>query len=165
MAFNEANARALILAAIKGVTNYGKAYDYERWSKKWADLRTIFMTEIGGSNLLRGWIVTLADMNQEQETFGAAHGDKTNVVSYIYRIRGFQACKDSDASEKTFHALALAIIAAIDSDGGLHTGNYEGGASSKFVSEACVSSGFDYRMFAGIPCHFVDISKVVMEMV
>jgi hypothetical protein len=123
------------------------------------------MSTISNENILRGWTVTLASMEQDQQTFGAAHGDGSMLVKYVYRIRAFQAVKDDDASEKAFHAKVLAVIAALDADGNLHTANYEGGSSGYFVSEACVHSGFDYRMFAGVLCHFAEITKEVMEMV
>jgi hypothetical protein len=164
MAFNEANVRARILTVIKSVDDYGNAYDYARWLNDWNNLRTLFKTEIDNVAQLRGWTIELADIEQTIETFGV-HGDGSVQVDYVYRIRGLMSLDDSEGTEKTFVAHALAVVAALDADSKLHTANYEDGANSNFVSEACSRAPFDHRMFAGVLCHVTEITKRVSEMV
>jgi len=156
---NESVARAAIKTILEGVANIGQVYDYERYAKQWTALRSLFMADIGGTQRLRGWVITLTAVRQEPDTFmGGTH------VYYDFLIRGFEAVDDSSASEKTFKDLALAVIQALDGDTNLNSNDYEGGAAGRFVSQPC-DADFDYRMFAGVLCHFVEIRKTVEEII
>jgi hypothetical protein len=162
MAFHETSARARIKTVILTVDSVGDVYDYERYSKKWNTLRSLFTTTSGDVTRLRGWTITLASMEQEATTFGAS--DSTHVI-YTYRIRGFEGVDDANATEKSFCALALAVITALDADTLLHSNTYEDGASGKFVSEPSPYASFDYRMFGGVLVHMVEITMKVEEII
>ena len=165
MSYNEDKARAKIKAIIAAVTDIGKVHDYERYANDWETLVTYYLaTGIGASNdeMLRGWNISLAEVRQEEETFGTS-GDK--AITYDYKIRGFYAVSDADASEKTFVTLALAVLAALDADPNLHSGLYESGSSSKFASEYVSRARFDFRLFCGVLVHYVEIDQEVQEVI
>ena len=161
---NEAKARAKIKAIVDATGDEGSVYDYQRWLTDWNALRTLFKVTVGEVNQLRGWMVTLQDMSQEDETFGV-QGNATVHVKYTYKIFGIMSVDDSEATEKTFTTKALDVVQALDQNTDLNSATYEGGGSSKFVSESCDRVSFDYRMFAGVLCHYVEIFKVVEEVV
>ncbi len=161
---NEAKARAKIKAIVDVVGDEGNVYDYQRWLTDWNALRTLFKVTVGAADQLRGWTVTLQEMSQEDETFGV-QGNATVHVRYTYKIIGIMSVDDSEATEKTFTTKALDVVQALDQDTSLNSATYEDGGSSKFVSESCDRVTFDYRMFAGVLCHYVEIFKVVEEMV
>ncbi len=161
---NEANARARIKTVIDAVGSEGAVHDYQRWLKDWNELRTLFKVTIGSVDQLRGWMVTLQDMTQEEEAFGV-QGDGVVHVRYAYKMIGIMSVDDSETTEKTFVTKTLDVVQALDQDAQLNSGNYEDGGNSYFVSEACQRTSFDYRMFAGVLCHYVEIIKVVEEMV
>jgi len=163
--YNEAKARALIKSILSGVTGIGKVHDYERYANNWNAMVNFYLaTGIGetGEEMLRGWNISLADVSQEQESFGSS-GNKE--VTYHYIIRGFHAVEDASATEKTFVALTLEVLDALDGNSQLHSANREGGSISYFDSEFAEQARFDFRMFGGVLVHYTEIHQRVMEVI
>lgn len=162
ISYNESKARSLIKSVLESVNNVGKVHDYERYADDWDSLISLFVATIEGSEEMRGWTISLSDVRQEQESFGTFGGDNTLEVTYTYRIRGFMAVSDSDASEKTFAALVLAIMSALNASASLHSSVRDNGSGGEFYGPPC-QARFDFRMFGDVLCHYAELVQEVKE--
>lgn len=159
MAYSETTIRARIKTVLLTVTNIGQVHDYERWADNWDDLLTLFKATVSGEYELRGWTVTLEDVTQEVITFQGGGTTGTVLVNYFYRVRGFLAVNDADASEKTMTALMLAAATALEADATLR--------SEALEKESPVVAAMhqEHRMFAGVLCHYVEMRINPQEVV
>ena len=163
MALNlhESNARAKIKTVIEAVSGVGSVHDYMRWLNNMNTLKTLFVT----NSQLVGWMITMDRIRQVDEGMGGVQGSGTVHVWYEFRVIGVYSVDDSAETEKTFTTLALNVVQALDQNTDLNSNTYGGGASSDFVSTPCESGDFGYRMFAGVLVHYVEIKKVIEEVV
>jgi len=164
-AFHEGQARAAIKTVLDGVANMGKVHDYERFADDWEALQTMYQADIAGVSQLRGWSISLEDMSQEQLTFGPPGTAGTDEVSYGYRIRGYMAVSDEDASEKTFVTLALTAKQALDDAAALHSSRLDQGAAGEFYGPPCPAARWDFRTFGDVLVHYAEIEILVKEVV
>jgi hypothetical protein len=151
MAYSETTYRAAIKTALEGVSNIGQVHDYERWMDDWANLLTLFKATISGVDQLRAWTISLYQAQQEVITFQGGGFDETILVRYTYRVRGYLALDDSAATEKTFTALVLAVMTALEASTTLQGAVLE--REGPVVSLATI----EHRMFAGVLCHYAEL--------
>ena len=148
---SEATIRAAIYAAINGVTDVGKVYDYERHTTDWSDFLDLFKTNIGDTKQVRGWMMGYRGIPEVEATrFGV---EKRIMRKHRFQILGVMGIDDSAAGEKTFAALAELVCNTLDADATLQ--------DFDAVSPAIL--GFDPTPFAGILVHAAAIVLEVTE--
>lgn len=162
MAYSEASIRAQIKTVLEGVSNAGVVYDYERYSNDWSALLEQFRTTINGVEQIRAWMISLdpgQSMRQELIGFEGTGGGENILVTYSYRIRGFMGVDDAAESEKTFTALALAVMEALEADATL--------MGKELIRDTPIvaSMTMNYTMLAGVLCHGVEIRVNPQEVV
>lgn len=151
MAYSETTYRAEIKSVLEGVADIGMVHDYERWMDDWAQLLVLFKATIGGMDQLRAWTITLSQVQQEVIGFQGGGIDETILVRYTYRVRGYLALDDSAATEKTFAALVMAVMTALEANTTLQGAVLE--RDGPVVSLATL----EHRMFAGVLCHYAEL--------
>lgn len=152
---SESAIRSAIYNAVNGVSNVGLVYDYERHANDWGAFLDFFKTTIGGTDQIRGWMVGYRGIREAKpQTF--VPGKSGNERIHQFQILGVMGIDDSEATEKTFAALAEDVCDALDDAVALH-------AKGTFPNAAPVTMGFDPRPFAGILVHAVAIAIDVTE--
>lgn len=158
MSYGEATIRARIKTVLETVSNIGQVHDYERWADDWNTLLTLFKSTISGTDQIRGWAITCEGWTQDLVGFGG-FGDDAVLVSYSYRVRGWLGVDDSAETEKTMAALAGSAAAALEADATLQSKALDN-------PEPVVRSvRLEYRMFAGVLCHYAEIWIRAQEVV
>ncbi len=152
---SESAIRTAIYNAVNGVSNVGKVYDYERYSNEWDTFLGFFKTTIGGTTQVRGWMVGYRGIREaSKQQF--LPGSKTGITRiHRFQVLGVMGIDDSEATEKTFAALAEDVCDALDGDGTLH--------SSTYLGVPPVTMGYDPAPFAGILVHAAAINVEVAE--
>ena len=150
---SEATIRTAIYNAVSGVTDIGLVYDYERHSNDWGDFLDFFKTTIGSTAQIRGWMIGYRGI---PESSGGRFTTPSRITrKHRFNILGVMGIDDSEASEKTFAALAEDVCDALDSDA----------AVNAFLHTTPATLGFDPRPFAGILVHAAAIVIEVTEAV
>ena len=117
---SESAIRTAIYNAVGGVPNVGKVYDYERHVNDWGAFLDLFKTTIGDTDQIRGWTVGYRGF-PEAEYKQFRPQSKTGVKRvHRFQILGVMGIDDSEATEKTFAALAEDVCDALDGDSTLH---------------------------------------------
>ncbi len=147
-----ATIRAAIYSAVNGVSNIGKVYDYERHSNDWSDFLDKFKTTIGGTNQIRGWMVGYRGITEAEGGRFTAPGGRISR-KHRFQILGVMGIDDSEATEKTFAALAEDVCDALDSDDTIHG----------YLGSSPAMLGFDPKPFAGLLVHAAAIVIDVTE--
>jgi len=150
----EADVRAQIYDVLVAVDNIGVVHDYERWSADWSAYLDLFKTSIDGQDVIRGWTITCQSFPQEYVQFGGSI-----QRSYTYKVRGYVALKDSEASEKTAIALTEDVVEALDGDSTLH----DDSGDTRFNTGPADLSIFEPRLFGSVLCHYAEITLVIEE--
>lgn len=159
MAYSEATIRARIKTVMETVTDIGQVHDYERWADDWETLLARFKSVIDDSEQLRGWTISLARLAQEVATFGDTSYGETIAATYDYHVRGFMGVDDANASEKTFAALVVSVVEAMEDDATLAGWRIERDSPVVAVGDMA------YKMFGGVLCHAVDMVVRLQEYV
>lgn len=144
--------RAAIRAKLAGVAEIGAVHDYERYVQRANELQALYVVSIDGQDQLRGWFVRRV-ATIEQDLAAGAGG--RYVVQHTWRIRGYMALNDANASEIVFDALIEAIRDAFRADINL------GGLVSSIETEDQAGIGVDESepvLFAGVLCHACRLS-------
>lgn len=150
---SESAIRAAIYSAVSGVTDVGKVYDYERYSKEWGDFLDLFQTTIGGTSQIRGWMIGYRGI---PESVGGRFTTPNRISrKHSFNILGVMGIDDSEESEKTFAALAEDVCDALDSDATINA----------FAGVSLATLSFDPRPFAGVLVHAAVIVLEVTEFV
>jgi len=157
--YNEPTIRARIKTVVESVSNAGPVHNRVRLPKDWEALKALFSITIEGEITLRGWEISLRRVAQEIETFQGGGDAETTSVTYTYQLRGFASFIDTESSEITFTALALAVSKAIQEDTTLDAYVWER------ETPAVAAMDFNEVMFAGVLCHSVEITLVFQEVV
>jgi hypothetical protein len=147
---SEATWRAQLYTTIKAVTNVGVVNDYARYANELTDLEARYKTTISGVPQIRGWNIGLESIAAEQ--IAIRHRGRRTLT---FKVRGYMSLDDSAASEKTFSALAETLMNALDDDTTLHEMTSDAGKAQLTVME--------HRTFAGVLCHYVEITQRVAE--
>ena len=102
--------RAAIVAKLSAVPAIGVVHDYERYAKSEAEFRRLYVSEIGGQQLLRGWYARRIAAREAMGIVG--------VVMCVndWRIVGYHGLDDATASEKTFDTLIESVCTAFRTD-------------------------------------------------
>jgi hypothetical protein len=149
----EAQIRAGIIALVEGVSDVGVVHDYIRFTANWSDFLDFFKTTIDGQAQIRGWMLTMERMPNQKMTGGSS---ALHRRLYHYRLRGYMGLDDSAETEKTFLAIALAIIQELEQypllNGVLSNGTFEDWPYIEF---------FEARTFGGAVCHHAEIAFTV----
>lgn len=95
--------RGAIKTKIQTVPNIGIVHDYERFAAEQAKFRTLYLSGVAPNQRIQGWHVRRV---ATRETYIAL---SRWVVRHEWRIRGFMAIDDADATEKLFDTLIEAI--------------------------------------------------------
>ena len=150
---SEATIRTAIYNAVAGVTDAGNVYDYERHTTDWSDFLDLFKTTIGTTDQIRGWMVGYRGIAGAEG--GRFSGARRISRTHRFQILGIMGIDGSEASEKTFAALAEDVCDALDSDATVNG----------FMFTAPATLGFDPSPFAGILVHAAAITIEVTESV
>lgn len=150
---SEATIRTAIYNAVNGVTDIGLVYDYERHSNDWGAFLDFFKTTIDSTDQIRGWMIGYRGI---AETDGSRFTTPKRITrKHRFNILGVMGIDDSEATEKTFAALAEDVCDALDSDATVNG----------FMHTTPATLGFDPRPFAGVLVHAAAIVIDVTEAV
>lgn len=106
--------RAALCALMAGVPDVGHVHAYERYAREEAKFKELYVyTPATGHKQVRGWHVRRA-VTQERSL-----GVGRTLVKHTWRVRGYMALSDADASELVFDALIEALRDALRADPGL----------------------------------------------
>lgn len=141
-----AQIRAAIKTKLAAVASIGQVHDYERYSGRDADFKTLYKDNASGR--IKGW-------NFFREATRELDLDNGSVRRlHTWRITGFMSIDDVDATGKTFDDLVDAVATAFRTDrtlGGkvddIKDMNQEDGESGIQVDS------IEPVMFAGVLCH------------
>lgn len=162
----DATVRADLFAIINAVTDVGNVYDYQKWSLFWADIVADFVTEIGGSDVIRAWTISLQSLDpslyQWQRDGTSTAGAAVLLREYTWKIRGFFSHDDANTSEKTIATLIRTVMNALDTSPVLHDGDQYHMGPENEVPPAVLDT-FDLRIFGGVLCHYAEITQRVGE--
>ena len=155
---SEAAIRTAIYNAINGVAQVGLVYDYERHATEWGDFLDLFKSTIGGTAQIRGWMIGYRGIQSVENSRFSGAGRIART--HRFQVLGVMGIDDSEATEKTFAALAEDVCDALDSDSTLHPSTQSG---QNIMNTAPASFGFDPSPFAGILVHAAAITIEVTE--
>lgn len=116
---SEAAIRTAIYNAINGVSNVGQVYDYERYSNDYTATLSLYKTTLGGTDQIRGWMVGYRGITEAQGGRFTAPGGRI-TRTHRFQVLGVMGLQDSEATEKTFAAVAEDVCDALDSDTTIH---------------------------------------------
>ena len=148
---SQAAIRTAIYNAINGVASVGLVYDYERHATEWGDFLDLFKSTIGGTAQIRGWMVGYRGIQSVENSRFSGVGRIART--HRFQVLGVMGIDDSEATEKTFAALAEDVADALDSDATVQG----------FMHTAPASFGFDPSPFAGILVHAAAITIEITE--
>lgn len=152
---SEPTVRAAIKVAIEGVSNIGLVYDRPRYSNLTDDFRNLYTTTISSSTVIRAWTIRVTDIPQEGFVTTGSR-DTALKRTYTYLINGYLQFDDSNSSEITVTALALAVMDALD-DKDLFV--------DKVMVVEPVQATLGYDDLGGVLVHLVSITLNVSETV
>lgn len=98
--------RSALFDLIASVPEVGRVHSYQRFASREAEMKALYVANIGGADQLRGWFVTRTATRERAFTLG------TTVQRASWAIVGYMALSDADASELAFDGLVEAIRAA-----------------------------------------------------
>ena len=137
---------------LQGITGIGNVYGYLRYKPGSADFLNLFKATVGSTNYIRGWVVTLEDLDVE-----AAATDSWNVPTTL-RIDGWLSLVDADATEQIFVDLCQQVIMAIANE-------QQFGSSAVIDFGRTRLKGPDLVLFPpgedGKLCHHAQITKML----
>lgn len=102
--------RAAIVAKFAAVPSIGIVHAYERYAKSEGEFRELYVADIGGQKLIRGWYVR----RQATRELSAMIGVSMRVTSW--RIVGYHGLDDVTESELVFDELIEAACDAFRAD-------------------------------------------------
>lgn len=137
--------RAAIVARLAAVPGVGPVHEYQRFAANEAAFRRLYVHRdpATGGERMQGWDVHRQAVLERRDDF--VHEEVTT-----WRLRGFMAIDDADASEHLFDALVEAVRAAFRVDHNL------GGAVASTDHQEFTGLQLDDSgpvMFAGVLCH------------
>ena len=144
---SETTIRARIKTVVDAVPNSGLIHDYGRYADQIDAMRTLYVSTIGGSSVLRAWTISC---NRVMPTLPDFDG---KFAEYHYVLRGYWQLDDSAASEKSALAMGLAVMAALDADATLQA----------YFTEHASMPRFEPWIFAGMLVHYTEIEFVIAE--
>lgn len=114
--------RTQIITRMNLITDIGAINNRERYSSTRAQFLEQFATDVAGSQLLRGWVVTLKALQVDEE---APYGTLPNIFrTYQFEIFGMHGFKDSADTETTMIGLVESVINKLDEYGSPDTGTF-----------------------------------------
>jgi hypothetical protein len=116
---------ARIKTVLESVSNIGLVYDRERWGALTADHRSITVTTIGGSKVMRFWTVSLSAIPDVEEVRISQHGNNVHgwQRTFEYTIEGIFHLNDDDDTETPAKVVVLDVMEELDTDATLN-GDY-----------------------------------------
>lgn len=144
--------RTEIKTILNSVTDIGVVHDYERWSKDWNTILSLFQPS--GKAYIRGWMITRRATSEQVITQGPGG---TNQRDHSFVIKGVFGLKDDTASEKTFQDLLESICTALRGNPTLN--------GSALGCEPPQVLSVDIRMFSQVLCHYAEIELKASEIV
>lgn len=146
---SEAATRARINTVVSAVSGIANVNDYERHTADWSAMLDLFKTS---ADKWHGWTISCSSITQEHMEISA-----DNILrTYTYKVRGYYAFDDSAGSEKVFMVIVEDVVEALDADSTLHGTGYLG------VDPADLTT-YEPRLFAGVLCHYAEITQEVRE--
>ena len=136
--------RDRIVAVVAALPEIGPVHAYERYSARRESLRALYVSAIGGRDVLCGWFVRRTGFRARRS------GRSGREITTRWEIAGYRAIGDDDASELAFDGQIDAIAEAFHADptltGLVQTIEFDDQAGIELADSAPV-------MFAGVLCH------------
>ena len=137
--------RDKIKAMFEAVAGVGKVHAYERYTQKQSDLVEFYKDTASGR--LLGWHISRVATREVYIDIGRW------VIDHDWKIRGFMALDDADATQQTFDTLIEAIRDAFRADSSLGDLVF-----STVIEEKNNQAGVQVEevapvLFAGVLCH------------
>ncbi len=145
-----------IKTKMEAVTDIGKVYDYYRWNNNPSTFISLFAyTPSGGGKHIRGWEITRVQVPEHKAGAYFRH--------HKFKIAGYLALKDVDATDKTFQVLIDKICEKF------RTADPPSGATWYYMNgdnpgdSPCQVDIIEARMFGDVLCHYAEISLSITE--
>lgn len=158
----QATQRAAINTIVSGVTGIGQVYSRQRWAVRWEDVLALLKTTIGGTDQIRAWMITCLGHRDEylNAELTRPQGAVAIVRTWRWRIQGFVTFNDGDNTEEEALNLATSVVNAMTLAASLHSGDVYWGEQPPAQLDI-----FELRTFAGVLCHYAEISQELAEVV
>ena len=152
-----ATIRAAIKAKMQSVADIGKVNDYERYLDQKSKLDDLFVAKIDGQDQLRGWYIQRVSYSEV-----LVDTDRWSI-STTWRIRGFMALKDDNATEKVWDDLIDALADAFRADFDLGHAVFScTDADSRQTGLQLIKQ--EAVMFANVLCHSADCRLITQHL-
>lgn len=145
---SESAIRTQIATIVSDIQDIGIVHDYERWAVDWGKFIVLFKDPASGKIL--GWEVG------RKPPIGDSKDDQGTIATHTYFVRGYMAVNDAAKTEKTFNSLIEEIR------GEFRTKKDLNGAA--LGTEYIKVDSLDTRSFAGVLCHFTELTLTVYEL-
>jgi hypothetical protein len=149
-----ADIRAAIVAKFSGVPNIGLVHAYERYAKSEGEFRDLYVAEIGGQKLIRGWYVRRLATREVSAMLGLSMRITT------WRVVGYHGLDDPTQSEIVFNDLVEAVCDAFRTDptlGGIVADTCDLTAGSDDKPQGVQVEDFAQVLLAQKLCHRVQL--------
>lgn len=141
--------RSALFDLIASVPEVGRVHAYQRFASREAEMKALYVANIGGADQLRGWFITRTATRERAFTLA------TTVQRVSWTIVGYMALADADQSELSFDWLVEAIRAAWRANPTL------GGLVAPVASDEEAGIQVDELatvLFCGVLCHQARLS-------
>lgn len=138
-----------ITGMIAAVPNVENVHARQRHVADWKALLALFKVGAGTTSTFQGWMVSRSAVSEEWLT------NLEVLRLHTFKIRGVLGVNDAADSEGAFNALIEGVADALRTDYDL-AGNAE-------LHQPIQWQVIDYRIFAGVLCHYTEGSLVVQE--
>ena len=144
--------RDAAVTLISGISNIGNVYGYQRYTPDSGDFAALFNTTIAGVTSVRGWIVTVEDLDVDTATL------EDWDVTVTLMVHGWLSLSDAAATEQAFIGLCEQVVMALANE-------HQFGSSAVIDYGRTRMKGPDLVVFPpgtnGTLCHHAAISKVL----
>ncbi len=105
-----ATIRTAIVAKLASVANIGIVHPFERYAAREGEFRDLYVADIGGQPMIRGWYVRRSATREVSSVVGVSMRIST------WRIVGYHGLDDATESEKVFDDLIESACDAFRAD-------------------------------------------------
>lgn len=149
--------RAAIVATLSGIPAIGVVHAFERYAKSEGDFRDLYVSEIAGQKLIRGWYVRRMGTRE----VSAMPGLSMRVTAW--RLVGYHGLDDAGESELVAEELTEAICDAFRLDptlGGVVADLCDLTSSAEDKQQGVQVEDFAQVLLSQKYCHRVQLSLV-----
>lgn len=152
-----ATERAAIVAKLSGVADIGRVHAYERYAKSEGEFRELYVAEIAGQQLIRGWYLRRIGTRE----VSAMPGLSMRITTW--RLVGYHGLDDASESELVLDELTESVCDAFRVDptlGGVVADLCDLTSSAEDKPQGVQVDDFAQVLLSQKLCHRVQLSLV-----